>query len=166
RLSLVMTQLQHLSLATETDQLIRLERLYEDRKRIDAEIDAVASGDVSVLDAKLAAARLRDILTLAVELSEDFQRVRDRFSALYQTFRERIIQEDGMRGRVLAEVFDGVDVIGQSEEGQAFNAFWSLLTNPEQSAQLEASIDALTSREFTSTLKREERVFLSRMTRT
>lgn len=166
RLSLVMTQLQHLSLATETVQLIRLERLYEDRKRIDAEIDAVASGDVSVLDAKLAAARLRDILTLAVELSEDFQRVRDRFSALYQTFRERIIQEDGMRGRVLAEVFDGVDVIGQSEEGQAFNAFWSLLTNPEQSAQLEASIDALTSREFTSTLKREERVFLSRLTRT
>jgi hypothetical protein len=67
---------------------------------------------------------------------------------------------------VLAEVFDGVDVIGQTEEGQAFNAFWGLLTDPVQSAQLEASIDSLTRRGFTDSLSREERVFLSRMTRT
>lgn len=166
RLSLVMSQLQRLSRATEADPMVRLEHLYEERRRIDAEIDAVAAGDVSVLDARRAAADLREILALAVELSEDFQRVRDRFAALYQTFRERIIQEDGQRGKVLAEVFDGVDVIGQTEEGEAFNAFWSLLTDPEQNAQLEASIDALTRREFASTLTREERVFLSRMTRT
>lgn len=166
RLSLVMSQLQRLSRATESNPMVRLEHLYEERRRIDAEIDAVAAGDVPVLDPRRAAADLREILALAVELSEDFQRVRDRFAALYQTFRERIIQENGQRGKVLAEVFDGVDVIAQTEEGEAFNAFWSLLTDPEQNAQLEASIDALTRREFATTLAREERVFLSRMTRT
>jgi hypothetical protein len=166
RLSLVMSQLQRLSRATETDPMVRLEQLYEERRRIDEEIDAAAAGDVSVLDPRRATADLREILALAVELSEDFQRVRDRFAALYQTFRERIIQEDGQRGKVLVEVFDGVDVIAQTEEGEAFNAFWRLLTDPEQNAQLEASIDALTRREFASNLTREERLFLSRMTRT
>ncbi|OGU20530.1 MAG: hypothetical protein A2580_06935 [Hydrogenophilales bacterium RIFOXYD1_FULL_62_11] len=166
RLSLVMSQLQRLSRATETDPMVRLEQLYEERRRIDAEIDAVASGEVSVLDPKRALADLREILNLARDLSEDFQRVRDRFTALYQNFRERIIQEDGQRGKVLAEVFDGVDVIAQTEEGQAFHAFWSLLIDPEQSALLEASIDALSRRDFASTLPRDERLFLSRMTRT
>ena len=166
RLSLVMTQLRRLSQATETDPTIRLEHLYEERKRIDEEIDAVAAGEVSVLDPRRAAADLREILALAEELSEDFQRVRDRFTALYQTFRERIIQEDGQRGKVLAEVFDGVDVIAQTEEGEAFNAFWRMLTDPEQNAALEAAIDALTRRDFVSNLARDERLFLSRMTRT
>jgi hypothetical protein len=165
RLSLVMSQLQRLSRATETDPMVRLEQLYEDRRRIDAEIDAVASGDVVVLDPKRAAADLREILTLARDLTEDFQRVRDRFASLYQSFRERIIQEDGNRGKVLAEVFDGVDVIAQSEEGQAFDGFWSLLTDPEQSAMLDASIDALSHRDFAAGLPREERLFLTRMTR-
>lgn len=166
RLSLVMSQLQRLSRATETDPMVRLEQLYEERRRIDAEIDTVAAGEVSVLEPKRALADLREILNLARDLSEDFQRVRDRFTALYQNFRERIIQEDGQRGKVLAEVFDGVDVIAQTEEGQAFHAFWNLLIDPEQSALLEASIDALSRRDFASTLPREERLFLSRMTRT
>jgi hypothetical protein len=166
RLSLVMSQLQRLSQATETDPLVRLEQLYEERRRIDAEIDAVAAGEVAVLDPKRAAADLREILNLARDLTEDFQRVRDRFVALYQGFRERIIEEDGQRGKVLAEVFDGVDVIAQTEEGQAFDGFWSLLTDPEQSAMLDASIDALTRRDFVAGLSRDERQFLSRMTRT
>lgn len=166
RLSLVMTQLQRLSRATETDPLVRMEQLYEERRRIDAEIDAVAAGDIQVVDPKRALADLREILGLAKDLSEDFQRVRDRFTALYQSFRERIIQEDGHRGQVLAEVFDGVDVIAQTEEGQAFHAFWNLLIDPEQNALLEASIDTLSRRDFASTLPREDRLFLARMTRT
>lgn len=166
RLALVMDQLDQLTRATETDPMARLEQLYEERRRIDTEIDAVAGGEVSVLDPERAIERLREVIGLAVELSEDFRRVRDQFMALNRQFRERIIQDEGQRGQVLTDLFAGVDVIAESPDGRTFSAFWSLLTDPEQSAQLEASVDALARREFTAALGREERQFLHRMTRT
>lgn len=166
RLALVMDQLDQLSRATETDPMARLEQLYEERRRIDAEIDAVASGEIYVMDPERAIERLREVIGLAVELSEDFRRVRDQFTDLNRQFRERIIQDEGQRGQVLADLFAGVDIIAESPAGRTFSAFWNLLTDPEQSAQLEASVDALVGREFVAALGREERRFLHQMTRT
>ena len=62
-------------------------------------------------------------------------------------------------------LFSGVDVIAESEAGRTFRAFWRLLTDPEQSAGLEASLDQLFSREFSHKLARHERIFLLRLTR-
>jgi len=41
---------------------------------------------------------------------------------------------------VLDALFAGVDVIGESDAGKTFAAFWRLLTDPEQSATLEKRI--------------------------
>lgn len=166
RLALVMDQLAQLSRQTDSDPISRLEQLYEERRRIDEEIGAVASGRVSVLEPERAVERLREIVGLAVELSEDFRRVRDDFTRLNRGFRERIIQGEGHRGQVLADLFAGVDLIAESPAGRTFTAFWNLLTDPEQSAQLEVSVDALASREFAAQLGREERLFLATLTRT
>ena len=166
RLSLVMDQLAQLTRQTDADPITRLEQLYEDRRGIDAEIERVHSGDVDVFEPERAVERLREIVALSRELTEDFRRVRDQFTDLNRSFRERIIEEEAQRGQVLTDLFAGVDLIAESPAGRTFAAFWSLLTDPEQSAQLEASIDAIASREFTAQLQREERLFLTALTRT
>jgi hypothetical protein len=166
RLALVMDQLAQLAHQTDADRESRLAQLLEERAQIDAKIDAVTAGRIDVLPAERAAERLVEIVGLARELSEDFRRVRDRFTDLNRIFRERIVQDEGQRGAVLADLFAGVDVIAESPAGRTFSAFWNLLTDPEQSAQLEASIDALSAREFASLLPAKERQFLNRLTYT
>lgn len=166
RLALVMASLETLARDTDDDDASRLERLYEERKRIDEQIDAVTHGEAPIIDPERAVERVREVIGLARELSEDFRRVRQQFTDLNREFREKIIQDEGSRGQVLADLFAGRDVIAESSAGKTFSAFWSLLTDPEQSTYLETSLDSVTRREFMRLLPKEDRVFLTGLTRT
>ena len=110
--------------------------------------------------------RTREIITLADELAGDFRRVRDQFEQLNRELREKIMENDGNRGAILDSLFAGIDLIAESEAGRTFNAFWRLLTDPEQSATLEHALEQLMSRDFVRTLDVQERRFLLRLTRT
>jgi hypothetical protein len=166
RLSLVIDQLTQLASDSDANPESRLERLLEERRRIDAEIDAVAAGKIRTIPLARALEQARDIIALAVELTEDFRSVRDAFSKLNREFRERIIQDEGQRGELLNELFSGVDVISLSGPGQSFDAFWRLLTDPEESAKLEDAIAEVMSRDFAQHLTRKERTTLRRLTNT
>src|SRR6185312_16329791 len=150
------------SVATES----RLGELLAERERIDAQIAAVSAGRVDVLDETRALERAREVIALADELAEDFRHVRDDFQQLDREFRERIIDDERQRGEMLEALFAGVDVIAESEAGRSFDAFWRLLTDAEQSGQLEAAVDVVTSRDFARQLDRRERAFLLHLTRT
>ena len=164
RLSLVILQLVRLAEQTETDPTARLESLYAERDRLDAEIARVSSGKVAALDGKRALERAREVIQLADELAEDFRRVRDDFEHLNREFRERIIDDEGERGDVLDRLFEGVDVIAESDAGRSFNAFWNLLNDMEQSARLDAALESVLSRNFAKKLQRHERQFLRSFT--
>lgn len=166
RLALVSRELVQLARQTDADPRSRLEELLAQRQRLDTQIDAARKGQVEVLDPARALERAREIIALADELSEDFRHVRDAFQDLDRGFRERIIDDDRQRGEVLEALFAGVDVIAESEAGRSFEAFWALLTDAEQSSELEAAIDAVTGRPFARELAREERGFLLHLTRT
>ncbi len=166
RLALVIQQLAQLARDTDADPHSRLRELLAERERIDARIAAVSEGRVEVLDEARALERAREVIALADELAEDFRHVRDDFQKLDRDFRERIIDDDRQRGEVLEALFAGVDVIADSESGRSFDAFWRLLTDAEQSSQLETAIDAVTGRPFARRLDRRERGFLLYLTRT
>src|SRR5262249_6080087 len=57
-------------------------------------------------------------------------------------------------------LFEGVDLIGDSDAGRTFTAFWKLLTDPEQSAALEESLEQVLTRAFANQLETRERRFL------
>ena len=164
RLSLVILQLVRLAEQTETDPTARLESLYAERDRLDAEIARVSSGKVAALDGKRALERAREVIQLADELAEDFRRVREDFEQLNREFRERIIDDEGERGDVLDRLFEGVDVIAESDAGRSFNAFWNLLNDMEQSARLDVALENVLSRNFAKKLQRHERQFLRSFT--
>ena len=166
RLALVIEQLSALAAQTEADPDARLSALHDERDRIDAEIARVGTGRVVALDGKRALERTRQIIGLADELTEDFRRVRDDFEQLNRDFRERIIDDEGERGDVLSQLFEGVDVIGESDAGRSFQAFWRLLNDAEQSAQLDAALEAVLARGFARRLDRNERNFLRSFTST
>ncbi len=165
RLSLVIQALAGLAEDTDTNKQRRTERLQAERARIDKEIDAIQKGQMRVLPRDSALERTREIIALADDLTGDFRRVRDQFEQLNRELRERIMDSEGNRGEVLDSLFAGIDLIAESEAGRTFSAFWRLLTDPEQAAMLEESLDSVMSREFVSELNIRERRFLLRLTR-
>ena len=165
RLSLVIQALARLAEDTDADRHRRIERLTAEQARIGKEIDAIRKGQLRVLPRDTALERTREIISLADDLTGDFRRVRDQFEQLNRELRERIMDSDGNRGEVLDSLFAGIDLIAESEAGRTFSAFWRLLTDPEQAALLEESLDSVMSREFVAELDLRERRFLLRLTR-
>lgn len=166
RLSLVIDALAKLSDDTDSDKARRVARLRAEQERIEREIAAIEQGNMRVMSQAAALERTREVIALADNLAGDFRRVRDQFEQLNRELRERIMDNEGSRGEVLDSLFAGIDLIGDSEAGRTFAAFWRLLTDPLQSATLEAALDQLLTRDFIASLEPAERRFLLRLTRT
>lgn len=166
RLSLVIQQLARLAEETDANPKSRLAALHAERARIDRAIDEVMRGGITALPNDRALERAREIISLAEELASDFRSVRDEFDKLNRGLRQSLMENDGRRGDVLEELFAGVDIIGESDAGRTFNAFWRLLTDSEQSATLVESLDEVTSRPFAKELESRERKFLLNLTAT
>lgn len=166
RLATVIQQLTRLVEETDTNPETRLAALQTERDRIDREIEAVRAGRIETLSEERALERIRDIIALAGELAGDFRRVRDEFDGLNRDLRQRLIDTDGGRFEALEALFDGVDLIAESEAGRTFYAFWDLLMDPEQSEALDDSLTRLGERDFAARLTNAERRFLRRLAAT
>lgn len=166
RLGVVMQQLIKLAKETDANPESRAASLLAERDRLDQEIQKVRTGRVESLADAQALERIREIISLADGLAGDFRRVRDDFERLNRELRERLMDEETGRGEVLERLFQGVDVIAESEAGRTFSAFWRLLTDPEQSATLDDALDQVLGRQFASQLQFKERRFLLGLTRT
>ncbi|MBK1688328.1 DUF3375 domain-containing protein [Rubrivivax gelatinosus] len=166
RLSVVIHQLSRLSEETNSNPEARLAALRAERDRIDAAIAEVQRGGVTTLAPDRALERAREVIALAQELAGDFRSVRDEFERLNRGLRQSLMENEGSRGDVLEQLFAGVDLIGESDAGRTFNAFWRLLTDSEQAATLRESLDEVTSRPFARQLESPERKFLLGLTGT
>lgn len=166
RLSVVMQQLSRLAQETDDNPASRLESLQRERQRIDAEIEAVLTGGVKTLAPDRALERVREIIALGEELSGDFRSVRNQFEALNMNLRQSIMEHEGSRAEVLESLFSGVDLIGESDAGKTFSAFWKLLTDQEQSQSWIEALEVVTQRPFARALAPKERQFLYSFTET
>lgn len=164
RLSVVIQQLSRLADETNTSPKARLTALRAERDRIDRAIAEVERDGVKTLAPDRAIERAREVIALAQELAADFRSVRDEFERLNRGLRQSLMENEGSRGDVLEQLFAGVDLIGESDAGRTFNAFWRLLTDSEQAATLRESLDEVTGRPFARQLESYERKFLLGLT--
>lgn len=165
RLATVIEQLIRLAEATDPNPETRIQALERQRDRLEREIEAVRSGRSEPMERERALEHTRDLLQLAEGLLGDFRRVREQFERLNLELRDKITENEGSRGEVLEALFAGVDVIGESEAGKSFAAFWRLLTDPERSGALDWAVDEVLKRDFAHHLELPQRRFLRRLTR-
>jgi hypothetical protein len=146
-----------LSVDTDPDTLQRIEALEREREAIDRQIALIRSGELTTLNDRSALERVDDILQQAQDIPADFGRVRTRFEELNRSLRAGILASDDSAKTVLDDVFRGVDIIRDSDEGRTFAAFSELLRDPERSAQLDAGLNAVLDRPFAMQLPAESR---------
>jgi hypothetical protein len=164
RLASVIQQLTKLAEETNPDPTSRRKALLAERARIDRELDLLGRGAVETLDPERALERAREVIALADELAADFRRVRDDFDQLNRQLRADLLNNEGSRGQVLEQLFAGMDLIGETQAGKSFYAFWRLLTDLEQSTIFSESLTEVCTREFAMQLDPIERRFLRNLT--
>ena len=162
RLASIGVQLGQLAIETDPDATRRLEQLHAQRDRIDAQIERIHSGDLDTLDASRALERVRDILAQAEEIPSDFARVRAEFETLNRDLRARIVESDDTQRTVLDEVFRGVDLIGESDEGRSFTGFSALVLDPAVGSAFDDDIARVLARDFAGELSPAQRRYLRR----
>jgi hypothetical protein len=161
RLASVIQLLQALSEATDTNPESRIAALLAERERIDEQLAAAKAGRFDTMAPDRAVERAREIITQGEELLGDFDKVRERFAEINLQLRKDLVENDGARGEVLSKIFDGIDVIKQTDAGKVFDAFWSLLIDPLASARFEETLQQSVARPFAAGLGAEERRFLA-----
>jgi hypothetical protein len=157
RLTTLSSQLQALARDSDPRVETRLAALLAERDELDLQIAAVQAGDFPVLDGARAIERSTEILALASEIPGDFARVRADLENLNRALRAQILDDDGDRGDTLGDVFRGVDLIGQSDAGRSFTAFYDTILDPGRSSQIDEWIDAVLARPFASQLTADQR---------
>lgn len=160
RLSTVAERLTSLAIDTDPDESHVLARLEEEKKQIERRIALVQERGVDVISEDEALEQVENILSLVADIPSDFARVRQATEELDQNLREQILVDELSAAEVLDNVFRGVDVIQDSDEGKSFNGFYELLFDREQSTRLESTLESILSRPFVEDLSTDQRAEL------
>lgn len=156
RLATVIQRAQDLAEKTDPDPQRRVLILEEQLARVQRELDQLRGGEVPVMDEALAAEGLRDLLDLVTDIPEDFHRVRLSFERLNAELRHSLVEHEGGRAEVLKALFEGKDLIAESDAGRTFAAFWGYLKDPASQARFSEALEALMERPFAKRLSPAE----------
>ena len=157
RLTSLAAQVRRLAIDTDPDVSARIALLEEEIEGIERRIHSLRASDEVSLDADRAIERVRDVLSQAADVPDDFARVRAEFEALNASLRAKIVESDVSQAAVVDEVFRGIDHISDSEAGRSFAAFAQLVLDPALGAAFDADIRRILDREFARDLSSEER---------
>ena len=158
RLLTVFDLLQQIVRGTETDPAARIAELESRRDRIDAEIERIRSGELSLMDDTRLKERFLQMADTARALLADFRQVEHNFRLLDRQVRERITWFEGGKGEVLEEVFGEQDAIADSDQGRSFRAFWDFLMSPARQEELSELLEKIFELEAVAELKPDRRI--------
>ena len=141
RLRSLFDLLEQMAISTEADPDARLADLERRRAAVDAEIEQVRRGEVTVIDDRELKERFQQFVTLARELLADFRQVEHNFRSLDRRVREQIAGWDGAKGALVGEILGERDAIADSDEGQSFRAFWEFLMSQTRQEQMTDNLE-------------------------
>ncbi len=141
RLNIVFELLREMVSGSQSDPDLRIAHLQAQRDALDAEIDAVQRGQMSVLEPSQLRDRFLQVEQTARALLTDFRQVEQNFRDLDREVRERVALWEGSKGEILETMFGEQDVIAGSDQGRSFRAFWDLLMAPERSEELTSLLE-------------------------
>jgi hypothetical protein len=136
RLLTLFELLRQLADGTDANPATRIAELERRRAEIDAEIERIRGGALSLIDASGVRERFLQITDAARVLLSDFRAVEQNFRDLDRAVRERIATWEGGKGALLDEIFGDRDAIADSDQGKSFRAFWDFLMSPQRQEEL------------------------------
>jgi hypothetical protein len=141
RLNTLFDLLRQMAHGTENDPAKRLTELLRQRAELDAEIDRVEHGELSLLDTAGQRDRFQQFSATARDLLSDFREVESNFRELDRTLREQIASWTGTRGELLDDVLSNRVSISESDQGRSFTAFYDFVLSADRQTEFESLLD-------------------------
>lgn len=144
RLRNILSMMDEVVTRSTDDAQTRLNYLYEQRERIDAEIRRIEeTGEVDGLSDVQIRERLEHISGMASQLLRDFSAVEERFREMARDIQQAQLDPQARRGDILGTALDADEKLEASDEGQSFRAFYELLTHPDERNTFDNLIGAI-----------------------
>jgi hypothetical protein len=143
RLMAVFELLRQLAEGTELDPEARIRDLERRKAQIEADIQQIRDGRLSLMDATQVRDRFLLMCATARGLLSDFREVEQNFRNLDRAVRARIAGWEEGKGALLQEIFGQRDAIADSDQGKSFRAFWDFLMSPSRQEELTALLQSV-----------------------
>ncbi|MBC7820930.1 MAG: DUF3375 domain-containing protein [Planctomycetaceae bacterium] len=144
RLRMIMELLDQLTIGASDDPAVHLERLRQDKARIEQEIERLDRGGGVT---PFPPTRIREQFAMAVDelkkLQSDFRGVEEKFKEITQQVQQRQVQGLDSRGGILGQALDSEDALKLEDQGVSFFAFLEFIQSPQQQERLEAIIHTI-----------------------
>lgn len=141
RLHTLVELLRQMVYGSEADPEARIAELERRRAEIDAEIEAVRDGHVSLFDESALRERYQLFSSTARELLSDFRQVEENFRDLNRSAREQITAWQGSKGELLEQLVASRGDISASDQGRSFQAFYDFLLSERRQTELADLLD-------------------------
>lgn len=158
RLLTLMELLRQIERGTNDNIDERIADLLEQRRHLDAEIEKLNNGELSLLDDTAIRDRFQQFALLSRELLSDFREVEDNFRKLDREVREQIARWDGNKGELLDEIFGERDAITTTDQGRSFHAFWDFLMSQTRQQELNKLLQIVIDHEAVQSLQPDKRL--------
>ncbi len=164
RLATVQHQIAEVAARLDPDPEARATRIRARIAELEAELEAVAAGDVSVLDGDPAVEAIQDVYTLTMSLRDDFGRVEDSYRRADQDLRVAIIRDQQHRGLVVDRLLEGHDTLIETPEGRVFQAFHTQLNSSDDLEHMSRNLTQILESEAAGAgLTRQQQLDLRRI---
>lgn len=140
RLATVQHQIAEVAARLDPDPEARAARIRQRITELEAELEAVAAGEVPVLEGDPAVEAIQDVYSLTVSLRDDFGRVEDSYRRADQDLRVAIIRDQQHRGLVVDRLLEGHDALIETPEGRVFQAFYTQLNASDDLEQMSRNL--------------------------
>jgi len=142
RLESIFTGLDEILKYAFADPDERIRRLEKEADEIRAEIDRIrATGAVTSFSPVQINERYAQVLATARELLSDFRQVEENFKRIAREIAERQTQPGVTKGAIVGHLLDSHDALRESEQGQSFFGFWSLLLSTDRQQQFHEQVE-------------------------
>lgn len=121
------------------DKEKRLLELERRKREIEEEIRRISmDGYVSTYEDYQIKSRYEEVNRLANELIGDFKEVEDNFKEITRKIYERQQQAELSKGKLLAETFDALYELRNTDQGKSFYAFWQFMLDDVSQADFQS----------------------------
>ena len=156
RLLTVFRLLSEVAKDTETDPQARIDRLEQEKAKLEQEIASLKSGHMAPHDPTRVKEKFLQAEDTARQLLSDFRQVEENFRHLDRGVRERITTGSNVKGKMLDDIFSEQDAITESDQGRSFKAFWSWLMSPASQDELQATLEKVLALPEIQSLQHDE----------
>lgn len=156
RLLKIFEILKELAYKNSDDPEKRVKELEKQKLLIEQEIEKTQAGILDKLNETQIKERFYEVYDTALKLLSDFREIEYNFRELDNDVRQKQLNSQMKKGRLLDDIFKVQDLIWDSDQGRSFKAFWEFLMSQSKKDELNDLLEYLNNLHEIKEIKKDD----------